>query len=126
MTAILLLESDAVVRTPLAEYLRDCGYQVLEANGVAEAKEVLAEGSKSIKAVLVAIDGRVDGFSFASWVRGNHGGIDVILAATVTKAAEKAGELCKDNLSVAKPYDHQAVLDQIKRLVAKQNSRDLS
>ena len=39
---ILLVERDVIVRTPLAEYLRECGYRVLEAVTAAEARTLLA------------------------------------------------------------------------------------
>ena len=38
---ILVVEDEVLVRMPLAEYLRDCGYRVFEAASVAEAKAVL-------------------------------------------------------------------------------------
>ena len=38
---ILLVECDIVVRSPLAEYLRECGYRVLEAVNTIEARELL-------------------------------------------------------------------------------------
>ena len=38
---ILVVENDVLIRMPLAEYLRECGYRVFEAADVAEAKAVL-------------------------------------------------------------------------------------
>jgi DNA-binding NtrC family response regulator len=35
---ILVVEDEVLIRLPLAEYLRDCGYRVFEASNVAEAK----------------------------------------------------------------------------------------
>ena len=38
---ILIVEQDVLVRTPLAEYLRECGYLVLEASSAGEANRTL-------------------------------------------------------------------------------------
>jgi hypothetical protein len=35
---ILVVEDEVLIRLPLAEYLRDCGYRVFEASNVAEAR----------------------------------------------------------------------------------------
>jgi hypothetical protein len=38
----MLLESDVLVRTPLAPYLRQCGCEVLEAARPDEAREIVS------------------------------------------------------------------------------------
>ena len=53
---------------------------------------------------------------------GNHRRIEVILAVTVAKAAEKAGDLCQDGPALSKPYD-KLVLDHIQRLLAARDRR---
>jgi hypothetical protein len=40
------------------------------------------------------------------------------MAATVEKAAEKAGDLCREGPAITKPYDHKIVLQRIRRLLA--------
>lgn len=54
-TRILIVDSNVLVRTPLAEYLRECGYQVLEATNSVEAKEVLNNTARPIDVVLIDV-----------------------------------------------------------------------
>ena len=117
---VLVVESDILIRSPLSEYLRECGYHVLEASGATEARQHVEAAAESIDIILAdaASDG---GFGLASWVRDAHPGVAVILAGSVDKAAEKAGDLCEEGPAVTKPYDHQLVLDRIRRMLA---SRD--
>jgi len=118
-TCILIVEADVLVRNPLAEYLRECGYQVLEALDAAEARLLLTDGPQQIDIVLADANmpGQ-SGFALAVWVRNNHAGVRVVLAGSVAKTAEKARDLCEDSPALSKPYDHQFVLSHIRRLLA--------
>jgi DNA-binding response OmpR family regulator len=49
---ILIVEQDLLVRTPLAEYLRECGYLVLEASSIGDARTLLEDGSRRVDIVL--------------------------------------------------------------------------
>jgi DNA-binding response OmpR family regulator len=115
---ILIVESDVLIRHPLAEYLRDCGFRVLEASSTTEARQVLAEGSLRADVVLADADASGDGFALAAWIRSNHPAVRVILAGSYAKAAETAGDLCADGPMAAKPYDHRLLLAEIRRLLA--------
>lgn len=66
----------------------------------------------------VASQSSVDGFSLAKWTRANCPGIAVLLAGTIARAAEMAGDVCEEGPLLAKPYEPQAVLDRVKRLRA--------
>jgi DNA-binding response OmpR family regulator len=107
---LLIVEADVLVRNPLAEYLRECGYRVLEASNTAEARQLLSEGPKPIDIVFADAEGPGEnGFAFAAWVRANHPDVDVVLVGTVAKAVESA---------LLKPLDHRLVLNHIRRLLA--------
>lgn len=122
--SLLIVESDIVVRGPLAAYLRECGYEVVETANAAEARTILSESGRTIDIVLADIDAPGEnGFALAAWIRENHPDVEVILAGTVAKAAEKAGELCNEGPALSKPYEHQFVLDRIRRSLA---ARDAS
>jgi DNA-binding NtrC family response regulator len=115
---ILLVECDIIVRNPLAEYLRECGYRVLEAVNAAEARKLLGVAD-DISLVLADGDGpEGGGFVLQSWIRENYPHIAVILAGSTARAVEKAGEICKAGPAVSRPYHHQSVLDTIRRLLA--------
>jgi DNA-binding response OmpR family regulator len=120
----VIVEADILVRHPLAEYLRECGYRVLEAADAREAREILAAYAKTIEVVLA--DYQPDakgGFVLARWIRANHPRVKVILTGSVSKAARTAGDICKDGPAVVKPFGHQAVLDRIRRLLAARERR---
>ena len=66
---ILIVEQDLLVRTPLAEYLRECGYLVLEASSAGDARTLLEDGSRRVHIVLAEVkSGEPSGFALASWV----------------------------------------------------------
>lgn len=117
LSCILLVESDVLVRNPLAEYLRDCGFRVLEAAGAGEARRLLAEGAQPVDVVLADADAP-GAFALARWIREGFPAIRLVMAGSPAIAAEKAGELCEDGPLLAKPYDPQIVLDRIRRLLA--------
>ena len=116
---ILIVEADELVRAPLAEYLRECGYRVLEAVNAREARQLLTNGEWGIDVVLCEVESLGEnGFSLGTWVRRNYPRITVILAGSVAKAAEKAGDLCEEGPTLSKPYDHRIVSERIKSLLA--------
>lgn len=114
-TRILLVEADVLVRHALAEYLRGCGYRVAEARNADEARLLLGHDELPIGIVLAQGD---SGFELAAWIRTNHPGIQVILAGSVARATEKAGDLCEDGPALTMPYEHKFVLERIRRLLA--------
>lgn len=115
----MLVESDILVRGPLADYLRECGYRVLEACGADEAHTHLARADHAIEVVLIDANAAYEGgFALASWVRAHHPGSAVILAGNATRAVEKAADLCEEGPPISKPYDHQLVLERIRWMMA--------
>jgi len=63
----------------------------------------------------VEIDGLIDRFALANWVRTARPGIDVILTGTLEKAAHEAGDLCGRGPHLIKPYEPQQVVEWIIR-----------
>jgi len=104
----------------LSEYLRTCGYRVIEAASGEEALTVLEDFDLSVDVALteVALRGRLDGFQLAAWIRERRPQTAVILAGTPMRAAKAAGDLCEDGPLMSKPYDPQLVVDRIKRLLS--------
>jgi DNA-binding response OmpR family regulator len=119
---LLLVDGEELVRAPLAQYLRECGYRVLEATKSKEALAILSDASQTVDVVLVDIQTlREDGFVFSTWVRKNRPGVKVVSAGTIAATARKAGDLCEEEPPIRKPYDHQLVLDRIRRLLAERD-----
>jgi DNA-binding NtrC family response regulator len=120
---ILFVEDEVLVRMPIAQYLRDCGYRVIEAANADEAMTVLMHKETVVDIVFSDIEmpGAVDGFGLAKWIREHRAGLDVLLAGTVPRAVENAKQLCEQG-SLPKPYDAQVLHDHIKRLLAARNA----
>jgi len=120
-SGLLIVDSDVLVRQPLADYLRDCGYRVVEADGQGAAREVLAGGADAPRIDLVLSDVELadgSGFGLHAWARAHCPDVPVVLVGNVDAAAKAAGELCDDGPHLVRPYDPQLVADRIKRLIA--------
>lgn len=104
---------------PIAEYLRDCGYKVIETVSADEAIAVLSHRETAVDVVFSDIEmpGSIDGFGLAKWIRENRPGMDIILAGTVPRSVDAAEELC-ENSPLPKPYQAQAVHNHIRRLLS--------
>lgn len=117
---VLVVDDEILERLAVCEYLRSCGFRVIEAATTDEALIALGQEHLSIDVVLsdVGVSGSLDGFGLAQWLREHKPGLPVILAATPERAAAAAGDLCKEGPMLAKPYDPQILCDQIRRTLA--------
>jgi DNA-binding response OmpR family regulator len=104
VVTILMLEPDVLVRSTISEFLRECGYHVIEGVSAQDARSVIQSGQR-LDVVLseVQLPGSTTGFSLASELRQTHPEIDVILTSGVHAAAEKSSELCEHG-PIPKPY----------------------
>jgi CheY-like chemotaxis protein len=119
----LVVDDEVLVRLAVGEYLRDCGFHVFEAADGNEAIEVLQAAELPIDLVFsdVQMPG-LDGFGLARWIRENRPEVRVLLTSgNPAGVAAKATELCHEGPVVAKPYDHAALLQRIKRMLARAN-----
>ena len=108
---ILVVEDDVLVRNLVAAYLRECGFDVIEANGADEAIRVL-QASVPVDIVFsdVHMPGSMDGFGLAQWMRRERPELKIILTSG---AAKDAGQI------LAKPYDHAELERHIRSLLAR-------
>ncbi len=104
----------------VAQYLRTCGYEVVEASHAAEAIEVLSSATP-VDLVFsdVHMPGGMDGFGLATWVRQNYPAVKVILTSGVARTAEKAGDLCAQGPMLRKPYGEGELVRLIRKLLAR-------
>jgi DNA-binding NtrC family response regulator len=117
---ILVIDDDVLVRLAISRYLRECGFNVIEAANSDEAMLVLQELDLPVHIVLcnVTMQTGMNGFSLARWLREQKPGVPIILAGSHSAAADAAADLCEHGPMLAKPYEPQILLDQIKRLLA--------
>ena len=114
LKVVMIIEPEVLVRMVVAEYLRDCGYTVIEGMAAKDLWTVLDSGHRLD--VVVAEMGAVDGFSFAKRVRQTHPDIDVILTSGITGAAHESHELCKEG-PIKQPYHPRDVEARIRVLL---------
>src|SRR5512143_2249575 len=116
---VVIVEASPLVRTAVAAYLRDCGYQVIETAGPAEATAILRSRS-GIDVVWIDIDsaaGAVD-FDLARHIRSEWPQVKVLLSSGVRRTAMEAQTLCEEAPTSTKPYDHRELARRIRRLLA--------
>ncbi len=118
--SVLIVDGDVVSRHVIADYLRQCGYAVVEAASLDEAMAALSEPTLSIDVILceVTVVGSQACFKLAKWVRSNRPELEVKLAGGLEMAAQTAADLCENGPHLKKPYEPSAVVDYIKRLRA--------
>src|SRR5919198_311753 len=117
---ILIVEDEVLIRLDVADYLRECGYRVMEAGNASEAIAILQSGHR-IDLVFsdVQLPGSMDGFALARWVRAHQPEVKVILTSGVARSAELAGELCDEGPLEKKPYDQRHLLERIRATLAR-------
>jgi CheY-like chemotaxis protein len=122
---ILVVDDEVLIRMVICDYLRECGYRVLEAANADEAMLVLQQDDVALAAVLsdVAMPGAMDGFALAQWIRQRRPGLEVILVGSPERSAAAAAGLCEQGPTLAKPYEPKAVVDRIRRLLAERPPR---
>src|SRR5690242_19931228 len=111
---VLVVEDEILVRMPLAEFLRDSGYRVIEAANAADAQAVFKAG-QPIEAVFsdVHMPGAMNGVGLAEWVQREYPGVQIILSSGVDTTA--AGR--KGILFLPKPFSFEALARHLKRLL---------
>jgi CheY-like chemotaxis protein len=116
---VLVVEDEVLVRMVISDYLRECGYKVIEATNADEALAVLQHLDVRVDILFSDIEmpGEMDGFALSTWVRRNRPDLEVILTGSVPRAANAAANLC-DSGPLSKPYEPQAVVERIRRLIA--------
>jgi CheY-like chemotaxis protein len=118
--AVVIVDNDILSRHAIADYLRKCGYDVVEAANTDEAVIALQHSRFSVDIVLCDIRavGTKSGFELAAWVRQNHPDVDIQLAGSLTGIIEKATDICESRPNFTKPYEPQSIVNYIKRLRA--------
>lgn len=122
LPGVLIVEGEVLVRHAIADYLRHCGFVVIEAATTDEAVIVLGDASIRIDAVLCDAEapGSPNPFLLRRQARdlAPRAGLKFILAGRIESTAQAAADLCEEGPHLARPYDPQAVVARIRRLIA--------
>jgi DNA-binding response OmpR family regulator len=115
---LLLFDRNVLVRTALADYLRECGFTVIEIGTLEEANALLGSEHHIDLAFLEIGEDSAQGFVLAQMIRKARPHVKVMMASGVANAAAEAGDLCEHGPSLVKPYDHSLLERHIRRLLA--------
>ena len=113
--AVLVVEDEILIRSAVAEFLRDAGYRVIEAASADEAVAVFASRTQ-IDLVFSDINmpGTMDGVGLVRWIADHHPGIHVILTSAISHA-RRAGQSGAGFLP--KPYRLAEIVRRIASLL---------
>ena len=117
-SVVLVVEDQILVRMMVADYLRECGFSVIEAAHAGEALTLFRAGI-TIDVVFsdVQMPGDMDGIGLARWLRNNRPEVQVILTSGVAQADDVSGNLVSAPL-MAKPYHTFDVAGRIRQMLA--------
>jgi CheY-like chemotaxis protein len=119
-TTVLVADGDVLVRSAIVAYLRQCGYQVVEAANSDEVLAVLQSVSFDIDIILcdAMIGGSMNGFELARHIRSLPLCPEVVIAGSVNSTAEAAADICEKGPRLSRPYEPKSVVEHIKRMMA--------
>jgi CheY-like chemotaxis protein len=104
----MLLVPDILARLAIAEYLRACGYRVIEGVRSEEVFTVL-EAKTPVNIILAEarLSGELDGLALARKVREQYSDIEIYVTAGIANIAEKATQLCESGplKMISQPHD---------------------
>lgn len=114
---VLVVEDEVLIRIAVADYLRECGYRVVEAASGEEAQKIFRAG-QPIEILFSDIDlgDGIDGFELAGWTREYYPDVRILLTSGVARMAREAAHLC-DGPFLDKPYSHQTLGQLIQHML---------
>jgi two-component system, response regulator PdtaR len=118
---ILVVEDEPLLRSITGEYLRLCGYVVIEATDAAEAIAIIGRRAR-VDVVFsdVSLPGTVDGLSLARWLRRGQPGLRVMLTSGYGSTVRGAAiEIVGSDGFVPKPYHQEELVSRIDDLLGK-------
>jgi CheY-like chemotaxis protein len=101
----ILVLDDVLVRMPVVQFLRDCGYCVVEPANTDEAIVILLKTNVPVDVVLSEIDipGSLNGFGFAQWARSARPELKIVLAGTPERTVQNVAEPCEVGPTLKRP-----------------------
>src|SRR3984893_18536417 len=94
---VLVLDDDVLVRMSVVQFLRDCGYRVVEAASTDEAIVILQKTNIPVDVVLSVTDiaRTVNGCGFARQASSVRHETKILPARTPTRTVRNAAEICE-------------------------------
>lgn len=119
---VLVVEDEALLRSITGEYLRLCGYVVVEAMDADAAIALIGRGEwPDVVFSDVSLPGRIDGLSLARRLRRWRPDLLVLLTSGYGEAVHLAAiELVGSECFVRKPYRQEELVQRIDALLARE------
>jgi DNA-binding NtrC family response regulator len=109
--AILVVEDEVIIRLDIGDFLRDQGYDVLEASSAQQAIDMLKAGAEvAVVFTDVRMPGELDGIDLVCYVRRNHPKIKTIITSGHMQPSELPRELGQ---LIEKPYRRRKIAELI-------------
>jgi DNA-binding NtrC family response regulator len=108
---VLVVEDDEPIRTSTSEFLRDCGFVVIEAGDVTEAQTLLLNWHVDLVFSDINLPNRESGFALEKWVRHYYPDVKILLTSGYPHVS--ADPTQRRALTVQKPYSYSALLRRI-------------
>lgn len=121
--AVLLVETDVLVRFAIADYLRACTITVIEAAGADDAKAILVAGPECAILLSGAALAEGSGFALAQWVRRHRPRMEVILTASSASKAQAASDIAARDPACRPPGDAAQLTAKLNALLAERKRR---
>lgn len=121
---ILVVDDEAPIRLFLAEYLSDCGLNVIEAADVAQAKALLREQPIDLVFSDINMPGGETGFGLARWICQHCPTTKVLLTSGYPQVIADTRYLPEP--LILKPYSLSTVLGRIEKLFARDNDQAIT
>ena len=118
---VLLVEDEGLIRMVTADYLRDEGFEVIEARDGDEAARLLdAPGGFDVLFTDVRMPGVLDGVDVAVRARRRHPELPVlVVSGYAARLAIRLGALQPPAVFFDKPYALRDIVDALSRLTGK-------
>lgn len=118
--AILVVEDDILIRAVTSDYLRESGFEVVEADTADEAVHIL---NTNVRIDLIFSDvnmpGQMDGYDLEIWVRAHYPQLGIILTSGLMRTSAPASGTGPQTLLVAKPYRHEELIIRIREMLGR-------
>lgn len=124
VTTVMVVEPDVIVRMAVSDFLRGCGFRVIEGVQADDVWAVL-DSQMPIDIVFaeVHLSDESEGFWLAKKLRQTRPNIDVILTSGIVDAAEKSSDLGGQG-PIKKPYQPQRLMERIHLLLERRRSAE--
>ena len=120
-TRVLLVEDESLIRLVTADYLRDEGFEVVEARDGDEAARLLDTlDGFDVLFTDVRMPGMLDGVEVAVRARQRHPELPVlVVSGYAARLTDRLGALQPPTVFMGKPYALREVVDTLGRLTGK-------